>query len=62
MATLAKAVYRFKETPIEIPTQFFVERKIFNFIWKNNPGLPNQFSIIKKHAVKITFSDLRLQC
>jgi hypothetical protein len=41
MATLLKAIYRFKSVPIEIPTRFFIdmERAILNFIWNNkNPG------------------------
>jgi hypothetical protein len=64
MAILLKAIYRFNEIPIKIPTQFFIEpgRVILKSIWNNNnktriaKSIPNN----KRTSWGITILDLKL--
>jgi hypothetical protein len=60
---LPKAIYRFNEIPIKIPTQFFtdLDRTIFNFIWKNTKfKIAKTILYNKRTSGGITTSDIKL--
>ena len=61
MITLLKAICRFNEIPIKIPTQFFpeLERKTCKFIWNNKkPRLLKTILNNKRTSGGVTISDL----
>jgi hypothetical protein len=63
MAIIPKAIYRFNEIPIKIPTQFFneLERAICKFIWNNKkPWIAKTLLNDKRISGGITMPELRL--
>ena len=63
MAILSKAIYRFNQMPIKIPTQFFIDlkRETVNFIWKNkNSRIAKRILNNTRTSGEITISDLKL--
>jgi hypothetical protein len=66
MAILLKAIYRFNEIHMKIPTQFFteLERVICKFIWNNNnnktPRIVNTILNNKRTSGGITIPDLKM--
>ena len=63
MDILQKAIYRFNEVPIKIPTQFFneLEIAICKFIWKNKkPRIAKTLLKDKRTSGEITMPYLKL--
>jgi hypothetical protein len=63
MAILPKAMCRFNEIPIKIPTQFFneLERAICKFLWNNRkPRMAKTILKEKRTSGGITMPDLKL--
>jgi hypothetical protein len=63
MAMFPKAIYRFNEIPMKIPTQFFneLERAIGRFIWNNKkPRIAKTRLKDKRTSGGITMLDLKL--
>jgi hypothetical protein len=63
MAFLTKAIYRFNEIPIKIPTELFteLERAICKFIWNNKkPRIAKTLLNDKRTSGRITMPDLQL--
>ena len=63
MAILLKAIYRFNEIPIKIPTQVFneLERAICKFIWNNKKSRIAKTLLKDKSTTDvITMPDIKL--